>query len=235
MGELLRVVVAVGPRIYREGLAEGIQRRGEIQVAAAVGSTSEAVQTLQQHDANVVLLDTGLAGAASFTAHLAARQLQARVVALAIGDTETDVCGWAALGVAGFLTTDDSLDDLTQCVVAVARGEFRCSPRHASMLLRRVAALSHDGVERAPVDGLTPRQLEIVGLLRAGLSNKLIARQLGIELPTVKNHVHQVLVRLQVSSRAELARPTGRLPATEPEPRPRLAAGSRRSERLHST
>jgi DNA-binding NarL/FixJ family response regulator len=146
MGESLRVVVAVGPRIYREGLAEGIQRRSPVRVTAAVGSTAEAVQAMQRDEADVVLLDTSLAGAASFTSSLASCERHARVVALAIGDTETDVCGWAALGVAGFLTTDDSLDDLTQCVAAVARGEFRCSPRHASMLLRRVAALSHDGL-----------------------------------------------------------------------------------------
>ncbi len=228
LAEFPRVVVAVGPRIYREGLAEGIQRRSAIQVAAAVGSTSEAVQALQQHHVDVVLLDTGLAGAASFTANLAACQLQARVVALAIGDTETDVCGWAALGIAGFLTTDDSLDDLTHCIAAVACGEFRCAPRHASMLLRRVAALSNDG-ERTNADGLTPRQSEIVALMRAGLSNKLIARQLGIELSTVKNHVHQVLVRLHLSSRAQLGQGKGGLPVVAPG----SAVRSRGGDQLH--
>jgi DNA-binding CsgD family transcriptional regulator len=137
--------------------------------------------------------------------HLVARHPAVRVVALAIGDNEGDVCGWASLGVAGFLTTTDSLDDLAQCIAAVGRGEFCCSPRHASMLLRRVATLSRDAGGAATHDGLTQRQAEIVALMRARMSNKLIARHLGIELATLKNHVHQILQRLNLRSRGEVA------------------------------
>jgi DNA-binding NarL/FixJ family response regulator len=205
MSESHRVVVAVGSRIYREGLSEGLERRTSIGVSDAVASVAEAIELIEERAADMVLLDIGLADAAGFVRYLVACHPAVRVMALSIGDNEGDVCGWASLGVAGFLTTADSLDDLARCVAAVARGEFSCSPRHASMLLRRVATLSRGAASGAPHDGLTQRQAEIMTMLRARMSNKLIARHLGIELATVKNHVHQILLRLNVRSRGEVA------------------------------
>jgi DNA-binding NarL/FixJ family response regulator len=205
MSEHRRVVVAVGPRIYREGLSEGIERRTSLGVSEAVSSVDDAVRCVEARGADMVLLDIGLPDAAQFVRYLAARHPAARVVALAIGDTEDEVCTWASLGVAGFLTMADSLDDLAQCIVAIQRGEFSCLPRHASMLMRRVALLSRDrGAAVARHDCLTPRQLEIVALIQARMSNKLIARHLDIELATVKNHVHQILHRLNLHSRVEV-------------------------------
>lgn len=210
MDDSPRVIVAVGPRIYRDGLAEGIQRRGSITVVAAVASTREATEILQRQAADVVLLDVGLEGAADFLPQTVACGAQARVLALAINDTEADVLAWAGRGVAGFVTTSDSLDSLAECIVAAQRGEFTCSPRHASMLLRHVAALSRGEAEAGASVALTPRQAQVLALMRAGLSNKLIARRLGIQLPTVKNHVHQVLHRLHVQSRQEVGSPSHR-------------------------
>jgi len=205
VAEISRVVVAVGPRIYREGLSEAIERRSATGVSYAVASIAEAIESVEQRGADIVLLDVGLVDAARFVRYLGDRHPAVRVVALAISDSEADVCGWASLGVAGFLTTADSLDDLAQCIAAVGRGEFSCSPRHASMLLRRVATLSRDSGNLAVHDGLTQRQSQIVALMRARMSNKLIARHLGIELATVKNHVHQILQRLNLHSRDEVA------------------------------
>jgi two-component system, NarL family, nitrate/nitrite response regulator NarL len=210
MSEPRRVIVAVGPRIYREGLSEGVERRTSSAVSAAVACVGEAIKCIDERGADIVLLDIGLADADRFVRYLVVRQPAARVVALAIGDNEADVCTWASLGVAGFLTTADSLDDLVQCIAAVERGEFSCSPRHASMLLRRVATLSRDSAgDSIHHEGLTPRQAEIVVLMQARMSNKLIARQLGIELATVKNHVHQILHRLNLHSRVEVVQSTG--------------------------
>jgi two-component system nitrate/nitrite response regulator NarL len=201
-----RVIVAVGPRIYREGLSEGIERRTSIRVSGAVASIAEATEVIDDPGAEVVLLDIGLPNAVSFARYVVARHSAARLVALAIGDNETDVCSWASLGVAGFVTTADSLDDLAQCIATVECGEFSCSPRHASMLLRGVAKLSRETGMLIEHDGLTQRQAQIVELIRERMSNKLIARHLGIELATVKNHVHQILQRLNVRSRSDIGR-----------------------------
>ena len=110
---------------------------------------------------------------------------------------------------------DTSLPD------SVARGEMLCSPRLAATLLRRVATLARGTRRLGPVQ-LTPRELEIVELIDEGLSNKAIATRLSIELATVKNHVHNILEKLEVSSRAAAAarvRASSGRRRARPEPR----------------
>jgi DNA-binding NarL/FixJ family response regulator len=95
-------------------------------------------------------------------------------------------------------------------VEAVVRGEARCSPQIVSSLWKRIAALSaerHNGkpVAKTTAAGLTAREEEILALLRQGFSNKMISHHLGIELATVKNHVHSVFSKLGLRRRAEAA------------------------------
>jgi DNA-binding NarL/FixJ family response regulator len=80
-----------------------------------------------------------------------------------------------------------------------------CSPRLAATLLRRVAVLAADRAQPRVEARLTARELEIVELIDEGLSNKEIASRLCIEVPTVKNHVHNILEKLDVRGRAEAA------------------------------
>jgi len=99
-----------------------------------------------------------------------------------------------------------SVEDLVAALESVGRGELLCSAQTAAALLRRVAALAAGRSAPAqPLSNLTRREREIGGLLEAGLSNKDIAVQLGIEVATVKNHVHNVLEKLQVHRRGQAA------------------------------
>jgi DNA-binding NarL/FixJ family response regulator len=88
-------------------------------------------------------------------------------------------------------------------IKAAARGEVHCSPKIAGSLFRRIAALSTERSGRAAAGALTAREAQILKLVQEGMSNKMISRTLGIELPTVKNHVHSILVKLGVHRRAE--------------------------------
>jgi DNA-binding NarL/FixJ family response regulator len=124
-------------------------------------------------------------------------------VTLGVDDGDDDVLAWAEAGVSGYVARDASFEDLVETVRAVARGELRCSPRLAATLLRRVTALAGDAPHSAT--RLTQREREISSLLEAGLSNKEIAGRLYIELPTVKNHVHNILRKVGASRRGEAA------------------------------
>jgi DNA-binding NarL/FixJ family response regulator len=101
---------------------------------------------------------------------------------------------------------EGSLEDLETAVELAARGEIHCSPRIASALARRLAVLADDEAPPEPTLGLTARELQVVELIQEGLSNKEIAQQLCIELPTVKHHVHHILSKLDVPRRADVAR-----------------------------
>src|SRR5262245_28521015 len=136
---------------------------------------------------------------------MAARAPLVKIVALAVREDEQDLVTCAAAGVAGYVTRGASVDDLIQALDGVARGELLCSPQTAATLWRRLAAFARGDGAGEHANLLTPREREIGTLLEAGLSNKEIAVRLGIEVATVKNHVHNVLEKLQVHRRAQAA------------------------------
>ena len=111
----------------------------------------------------------------------------------------------AEAGASGYVPRDGTVDDLETVVESVARGEIECSPRIAASLLRRVGALAAELRGPSPNSSLTAREQEVAELLDQGLTNKEIAQQLSIAVPTVKNHVHRILDKLHVHRRTEAA------------------------------
>jgi DNA-binding NarL/FixJ family response regulator len=152
---------------------------------------------------HLVLVDEPAAKAAEVVATVRRAAAWARVVVVAVGDDDKDVIAWAEAGVSGYVTRDESLNTLVAVIRAAGRGELLCSPRLAATLLRQVA----QSAARSPVTRfnrrLTAREREVLALVERGLSNKEIARRLSIALPTVKNHVHNILGKLEARGRCE--------------------------------
>jgi two-component system, NarL family, nitrate/nitrite response regulator NarL len=123
------------------------------------------------------------------------------IVVFGLG-TDEDVLACAQHDVAGYLDRAAGIDELIGAIARVANGELVCPPSVTSVLIRQVGAAPI--VERPP-RRLTPRELEIIALLEEGLSNKEIAGRLQIEVATVKNHVHNVLDKLEVKRRSQAA------------------------------
>jgi two-component system, NarL family, nitrate/nitrite response regulator NarL len=109
----------------------------------------------------------------------------------------------AQIGIAGYVTRDGSVEDVVAAIKAAARGDVHCSPRIAGSLFRRIAAMSADRSRRSGSGALTARETQILKLIQEGMSNKMISRTLGIGLATVKNHVHNILLKLGIQRRAE--------------------------------
>jgi two-component system nitrate/nitrite response regulator NarL len=200
---ITRVLIASDVRLYREGLE--ILLRG-IETIALVGSTSSAAdiaQSVTLSSPDIVLLDMTMSEAFSVAKQVARHAKEAKIVALAMPEQESDVLTCAEIGIAGYVTRDGSLTDVVAAIHAAASGEVRCSPKIAGLLFRRVAALSTERRSNGMYGNLTTREAQILRLLQQGLSNKMISRSLGIELATVKNHVHSILAKLGVHRRAE--------------------------------
>jgi DNA-binding NarL/FixJ family response regulator len=200
-----RVLIVAHIRLYREGLAEMLQAEERIDVVGTAAGADEAVDALRREDPDVVLLDMAIPDNVWLVRALVAAVPGTKVVALAVPDVEREVLACAEAGVAGYVTREGSVEDLVAAVESVARGEMLCSPRMAATLLQRVATLA---LERSPAGieaRLTGRELQILDLIDQGLSNKEIARRLTIELSTVKNHVHNILEKLNVTRRGEAA------------------------------
>ena len=100
------------------------------------------------------------------------------------------------------------MEDLFQQIRSLAHGVTICSPRLAAVLFEKIAdaAREREGIRNSDLVHLTRRELEIVSLIVQGFANKEIAVRLGVELQTVKNHVHNLLEKLQLKSRREVGR-----------------------------
>src|SRR5439155_3862772 len=136
---------------------------------------------------------------------IADAQTDARIVAFAVVETDAEILACAEAGVSAWVPREGSIDDLVATIESVERDELHCPPKLASTLFRRLASLTRRLPQRSPADGLTAREREILALIDRGLSNKEIAVRLSVEVTTVKNHVHNILDKLQVSRRNEAA------------------------------
>ena len=198
----IRVLVASHIRLYREGLERVLRESPELTLVGNAGSAAETIEQTHKLGADVALLDMAMTGAFSVAKEVA-RDGRSKIVALGMPEEETQVLSCAQIGIAGYVTRDGSVEDVVAAIKAAARGEVHCSPKIAGSLFRRIAALSNEQEGRGGNGTLTAREAQILKLVQEGMSNKLISRTLGIELPTVKNHVHSILVKLGIHRRAE--------------------------------
>jgi len=201
----IRILVAIGVRLYREGLSEMLGRHERFKVVALAADYSGALERSHELQPDIVFLDVNMPDGLRLIHDLHMVVPDAAVVVTAMAETDGEIVACAEAGVAGFVTQDQSLAEAVGVLESVARGESPCSPRTAAALLRRVAVLSAQRKPPGPPDGLTPRENQIAGLIARGRSNKEIARELCIEISTVKNHVHHMLEKLGVRGRAEAA------------------------------
>ena len=199
----IRVLVASHIRLYREGLERVLADSPDFTLVGSACSAPEAVAQIHALTPDIALLDMAMSGAFSVAKELIRLGSRSKIVALGMPEDESQVLNCAQVGIAGYVTRDGSVEDVVLAMKAAARGEVHCSPKIAGSLFRRVAALSTTRSGRASPGSLTAREAQILKLVQEGMSNKMISRSLGIELPTVKNHVHSILVKLGIHRRAE--------------------------------
>lgn len=221
----IRVLVASHIRLYREALGRvfrqveestsgqlrgpherqtGVVLQAGVTLVGLAASAPEAVELAQRLIPDITLLDMAMGDAFAAARQLARSAAATRIIALGMAENEAEVLNCAQIGIAGYVTREASIEELMAAVEATARGEVQCSPKIAGSLFRRIAALSTERAGGAGSSGtLTAREAQILKLVRQGMSNKMISRSLGIELPTVKNHVHSILGKLGIHRRTE--------------------------------
>jgi len=209
----IRVLVASHIRLYCEGLERVLRDSADFVCIGVARCATEALEQTLKLEVDVALLDMAMAGAFGAAKEVARLGSRCKIVALGMPEDETQVLSCAEIGISGYVTRDGSVEDVVAAIRAAARGEVHCSPKIAGSLFRHIAALSTERPGRPSTGTLTAREAQILKLVQEGMSNKMISRTLGIELPTVKNHVHSILAKLGVHRRAEaislLYRPEG--------------------------
>jgi len=201
--DTIRVVIASDVILYCEGLARVFRDGDGISLVATASRAADALEHIRALSPDVVLLDMAMEDAFAVARRVPQLSKRTRIVALGIPEAEAQIISCAEIGIAGYVPRTASVSEAFAAVHAAARGEVCCSPRIAGFLFRHIATLSEERPRSIPFARLTAREAQILRLLQEGLSNKMISRRLGIEPPTVKNHIHTLLGKLGVHRRAE--------------------------------
>jgi DNA-binding NarL/FixJ family response regulator len=204
------VLLADDQALVRAGFSSLLRRTRDITVAGEASTGDEAVREARRLRPDVVLMDIrmpGLDGIAATGQIVADRDLAGtRVVILTTFETDEHVFAALRAGASGFLTKEVEPDDLRRAVRVVAAGEALLSP---SVTARVIGQFAHRPAAGPPpargrLAGLTPREVEVVRLVAAGLSNEEIARELFISPLTAKTHVTRAIAKAGVRDRVQL-------------------------------
>lgn len=203
----LRVLVIDDHTLFREGL-QGLLTRRNIEVVAATGDGTEALNLTRQLQPDIVLLDMRMPAVDGVTVlgQLIENGVTMPIVILTTSADERDLIRALRAGARGYLLKDMEPDDLVAALRDIHTGKTVVAPTLTQILAEVVQGKAEiPAAETSPFDDLTPRETEILGLLAEGQSNKVIARNLGISDGTVKLHVKAILRKLDVHSRVEAA------------------------------
>ena len=198
---MIRVLVAADVRLHRDGVAALLRGDDRVLVAATVPASDDGPPA-GLRDIDVVVLDTAAEDSLSLVRAWA--RAGRPIVAMGIPHADEHVLAFAETGVLGFVERDAAVEELADSVEAAARGEASCPPRVATTLLRSIAAPSRPP-SRSDSHALTARERQIVELIARGHVEQGDRPRLYIEVATVKNHVHNILEKLQVNRRGEAA------------------------------
>jgi two-component system, NarL family, nitrate/nitrite response regulator NarL len=204
-GPRVSLVIVADVRLYREGLTSSLSRREDLTVLGDAANMETAVKLVTSALPEIVVVDMATRDSLAIVRAIKHHGPSVKIIAFGIEELEHEILACAEAGVAGWVRCEGSLDDLVATIESVAREELICSASTAAMLFRRLASMARSASPPASESALTGREREVIALIDRGLSNKEIAQHLNIEVATVKNHVHSILGKLHVASRAEAA------------------------------
>jgi DNA-binding NarL/FixJ family response regulator len=201
----ISILIAASVRLYRDGLAAVLSEHEHLELIGTAGTWVDAQAAVGALQPDVIVLDVSLEEASSLMRTLRSEQTKSRILAFAVEERISAILEYAEAGADGFVTANASAAELTEAIVRTAAGELLVSPRIAAELLGRARQRANQQDEQGVARLLTAREHQVFSLVRQGRSNKEIARALGIAESTVKNHVHHVLEKLQVTTRTQAA------------------------------
>jgi len=205
--ETIRVLLVDDHALFRRGLQATLELEPGIVVVGECGDGAQALERAAELVPDVVLMDVRMPRHDGIEACSAIKQAvpSAKIVMLTMSDDEADLYEAIKAGATGYLLKDLAAEEVASSIRAVQAGQSLISPTLASKLLTEFAAIVKrtDGPQAVPGPRLTAREMEVLRLVARGMNNRDIARDLFISENTVKNHVRNILEKLQLHSRME--------------------------------
>ncbi|MEU0516915.1 response regulator transcription factor [Streptosporangium sp. NPDC006007] len=207
-GDPIRVLIVDDHALIRRSLEMALAAEADIEVVGEASDGQEAVELADRLTPDVMLMDVRMPRRSGIeaTREIKASVPSTRIIMLTVSDEEEDLFEAIKAGATGYLLKNVQLDEVPEAVRGVHEGQSLINPAMAAKLITEFANMSRKEAERPPqlpVPRLTDREMEVLRLVAKGMNNRDIAKQLFISENTVKNHVRNILDKLQLHSRME--------------------------------
>lgn len=210
--DLIKVLLVIEVRLICNIFASVLGEEADMEVTGCVTTLQDALEFIQTQEVDIVLVSAGLPdqGALEFTRVIMDRELSTKVLALGLSEkNKNEALRYIEAGACGYILKDSSVTELIEAIRLARKGEAHISSGIAGAMMERLFYLARmfSAVENK-MDAdvrLTSRELEVLQFIGEGLTNQEIATRLVVEVGTVKNHVHSILEKLNVSNRDEAA------------------------------
>jgi DNA-binding NarL/FixJ family response regulator len=193
--------------LFRTGLRTLLEEQG-VDVVGEADTGTRALEQIRETAPEVVVMDLNMPGISGVeaTRQIAMIAPLTRVLVLTISDQDADVMDAILAGACGYLLKDSTIDELMAGIGAAAQGESLVSPAIASKVLQRLRATSSSPREAETIRSeLSDREIQVLKLIANGKDNAMIAAELHISPKTVKNHISNILMKLQIDNRIQAA------------------------------
>ena len=203
--EPVRVLVVDDQELFRRGLIMLLGSDSDIEVVGEASDGITATELAVRTAPDVILLDVRMPRRTGVEACRGIKEAvpSAKIIMLTVSDEEADLYEAVKSGASGYLLKDSSIEEVAQAIRVVNEGQSLISPSMAVKLIDEFKQMSKPEREQGPALKLTERELEVLRLVAKGLNNREVAKELFISENTVKNHVRNILEKLQLHSRME--------------------------------
>ena len=205
----LRILLIEDNRILRDGIKAMLNKQADLRVVAATGGSHDTILQVRTSKPHVVLIDLGLRNENGIqTVTILTKELpQVKVIGMGLIPTQQDIVEFVEAGAAGFVLKDATVADVLETIRTVARGTKVLPPLLTGSLFTHVVnyALKRGKRSLASAVRMTKREREVIVLIAEGLRNKEIASRLNLSTYTVKSHIHNILEKMALHSRLEIA------------------------------
>jgi DNA-binding NarL/FixJ family response regulator len=207
----IRILVIEDNRVLRDGITAMLNEQADMHVAATIGSGNNILLKASQAKPHVILIDMGLKSfkETSVVESIKEKMPEAKVIGMGFVPTQSDIVEFVEAGASGFILKVASVKEFIGTIRSVAQGIKVLPPSLAGSLFSHV--IEHAVKNKGKITNIvrmTKREREIIVLIADGMSNKEIAQQLNIATHTVKSHVHNIMEKLALHSRLQIAKYT---------------------------
>ncbi len=206
----ISILVIEDNRLLREGIAAMISEQNDLKVSATFGDCTKALQFIRQSQPNIVLLDLGLRNQNSLKlAKVIKKDFQkVKVIVMDLVPLQEDLLVFVQAGVSGFILKEATVDDFLRTIRSVAGGAKVLPPHLTESLFSQIvgkAVIESKPSKLVEYVKMTKRERQVIDLVADGLTNKEIAQKLHLSTYTVKSHIHNILEKLALHTRVQIA------------------------------